>query len=127
GDGGRPRPGRLRPRVCVRTGARAVRPGDLVVPGDPFQARGHGHGDRSGSRARVQGRVAQGPGAAVRARGGDGEAVHRRALEPRGERSAADSRRGWVTWGGGGRPPPPPPQKPPRTTGGGRGGAGGPP
>ena len=40
-----------------------------------------------------QGGVAEGPGPAVRARGRDGEALHRRALEPRRELGAPDPRR----------------------------------
>ena len=77
----------------VRAGARAVRQADRVVPGDPLQAGGHGDRDRGRPRARPQGRVAEGPGSAVRARGGDGEAVHGRALQPGRERRAPDPRR----------------------------------
>ena len=50
GDGGGTRAGRLRPRVRVRAGARAVRQADRVVPGDPLQARRHGDGDRGRAR-----------------------------------------------------------------------------
>ena len=56
-------------------------------------ARGHGDRDRGGSRARPQGRVAEGSGPRVRARGGDGQALHGRALESRRERRAPDPRR----------------------------------
>ena len=92
-DGRRARAGRVRPRLRVRAGARAVRQADRVVPGDPLQARGHGDRDRGRPRARAQGRVAEGPGPAVRARGGDGEALHGRALQPGRERRAPDPRR----------------------------------
>ena len=87
------RPGRLRPRARLRTRAPAVRSADLVVPGDPVQARRHGDGDRSGARARLEGGLAQGSGTRVRARGGDGKALHRRALESRRQRVAPDPRR----------------------------------
>ncbi len=39
----------------------------------------------AGRAARLQGRLAQGPGPPVRARGRDGEALHGRALAPRGQ------------------------------------------
>ncbi len=58
-----------------------------------FQARRHGDGDRGRPRARLQGGVGEGPGPPVRADGGDGEALHGRALAPGGERGAADPRR----------------------------------
>ncbi len=47
----------------------------------------------AGRATRLQGGVAEGPGPPVRARGRDGEALHRRALEPRGELGAPDPRR----------------------------------
>ena len=50
------------------------------LPGGRLQARRHGGRDRGRPPARLQGRVAQGPGPAVRARGRDGEALHGRAL-----------------------------------------------
>ena len=80
GDGRRPRAGRVRPRVRVRAGARAVRQADREVPGRAVPARRHGDGDRGRPRARLQGGVAQGRGPRLRARGGDGEALHRRAV-----------------------------------------------
>ena len=46
----------------LRKGARAVRQADLVLPGDPVQARGHGHRDRGRPGDGLQGGVAQGSG-----------------------------------------------------------------
>jgi butyryl-CoA dehydrogenase len=63
------------------------------VPGGPVPARRHGRRDRGRARADLQGGVAEGPGPPVRQGGGDGEALHGRALAPRGERGAADPRR----------------------------------
>ena len=74
-------------------GARAVRQADRAVPGDAVPARRHGDRDRGRPRAGLQGGVAEGRGPAVRQGGGDGEALHGRALAPRGERGAADPRR----------------------------------
>ena len=62
-DGRRARAGRLRPGVRVRAGATAVRQADLVVPGDPVQARRHGDRDR-GRRGSSSGRP---PGSRIRA------------------------------------------------------------
>ena len=100
GDGRRARPGRVRPRVRVRAGAGAVRQADLVVPGRSVQARRHGDGDRGRTRARLQGRVAQGPGTRLRPRGGHGEALHRGALRARRRRRAPAPRRIRVHGGG---------------------------
>ena len=83
-----------------------------LVPGHPLQARRHGDGDRGRPRARLQGGVAQGSGPPVRARGGDGEALHRRAVEPCGERRAPDPRRLRLHGGGGRLAPVPRPEDP---------------
>ena len=59
-DGRRPRAGSARRGAQVRQGASRVRTGDLEVPGDPVQARGHGHRDRRRATARLQGRTREG-------------------------------------------------------------------
>ena len=69
----------------VRPDARAVRPADRHVPGRRVHGRRHGDRDRGGARARLAGRLAQGPGPRLRARG-----RARRSSSPR--RSARASR-----------------------------------
>jgi short/branched chain acyl-CoA dehydrogenase len=64
------------------------------------------------ARAGLQGGVAQGRGPRLRAPGGDGEALHRRALTPRGEQRAADPRRLRLRGGVGDRPLLPRPEDP---------------
>ena len=59
----------------VRSGARAVRPEDLRVPGDSVYARGHGHRDRGGAAALLQVRLAQGPGRGLREDRSDGQGL----------------------------------------------------
>jgi len=66
-DGCRACAGRLRSRLRIRAGPRAVRQADRVVPGDPLQARRHGNRDRSRTSPRPKGGLAQGSGASVRA------------------------------------------------------------
>ena len=66
----------------------------------------------AGPRAHLQGRVAEGRGPPVRQGGGDGEALHRRALAPRRERRAADPRRLRVHGGIGDRAALPRPEDP---------------
>ena len=51
----------------VREGTRAVRSADRRLPGGAVQARRHGRRDRRRQAAHVQGRLAQGPGPAIRA------------------------------------------------------------
>ena len=79
--------------VRLREGARAVRQADRAVPGGAVRAGRHGRRDRGGPRAHLQSGVAQGRGPAVREGGGDGEALHGRAIAPRRERRPADPRR----------------------------------
>ena len=66
GDGRRARAGRLRPRVRLREGARAVRPADREVPGGPVRARRHGDRDRGRTPARLPRRLAEGSGQGLR-------------------------------------------------------------
>ena len=54
-DGRRPRAGRARRGADLRQGAPGLRPADLEVPGDPGQARRHGHRDRGRAPAHLQG------------------------------------------------------------------------
>ena len=69
-----PDPGRARPGDGVRAAARAVRPADLEVPGDPVQARRHRDRARGGALAHVSRRVPARHRAAVPQGSGDGEA-----------------------------------------------------
>ena len=59
----------------VRAGAAHVRPPDRRAPGDPVQARRHGHQGRGRPAAHAQGRAHEGRRRALRPRGRDGEAV----------------------------------------------------
>ena len=69
-----PHPGRARPGPRLRQGARAVRPADLEVPGDPVQAGRHRHRARGGPLAHLPGRVPPRRRPAVPQGGGDGQA-----------------------------------------------------
>ena len=73
--------------------AQRVRPADREVPGDPVQARRHGDRDRRGAAPRLPRCLAEGSGAAVRARRLAGEALHGRAVAPGRQRGRADPRR----------------------------------
>ena len=66
--GGRDRPGRLRRRGAVRPDAPAVRQADRQLPGRRVHDRRHGDRDRGGAGARLEGRLAQGPGTRLLAR-----------------------------------------------------------
>ena len=92
-DGGGPGAGMLRPRVSVCAGAGAVREADRAVPVGLREAGRHGDRDRSGAPARLQGSVGEGPRPAVRAHGGDGEALLGGAVAPRCQLRPADPRR----------------------------------
>ena len=82
----------LAARRRVREGARAVRPADRVVPGDPAQDRRHAAPPRAGSgrdALRGVGVRRRRPGA--RARGGDGQGLRRRGRGVRHRRRTSRS------------------------------------
>ena len=98
-DGRRARAGRIRPRGRLR--ARSAQ--QFGKPIAEFQAIQFKLADmateiEAGRAARLQGRVAQGPGPAVRARGGDGEALRGRALEPRRRTGRCRSTAATASW-----------------------------
>ena len=70
GPGGRAGPGRAGREHPVRPDPRAVRPADRLVPGSRVHGRRHGDRDRGRPVARLEGRLAQGPGPRLRAGGG---------------------------------------------------------
>ena len=94
GDGRRPRAGRLRPRARPTR-----RSGSSSGSRSPRSRRCSSRSPTWRPRSRPAGTLVykaawlKDQGRDVRAAGRDGEALHRRALEPRGERGAADPRR----------------------------------
>ena len=98
-DGRRARAGRLRPRL-----SRTRRSGEQFGrPISTFQAVQFRLADmateiEAGARARLQGRVAEGSGPAVRARGGDGEALHRASSRTAPSTGRCRSTAATATW-----------------------------
>ena len=90
---GRDRPGRLRRVGAVRADARAVRQADRQLPGRRVHDRRHGDRDRGRPGARLEVRLAQGPGPRLLARRGGGEALRVRGQLTRDERRDPGPRR----------------------------------
>ena len=75
----------------LRAGAPPVRPADRRVPGDPVEAGGQCHADRSGAAADLSRRVSEGRGRAHHAGVVDGEAVRQRDRRARPPTTACRS------------------------------------
>ena len=89
-DGRRPRAGRLRPRASYAQEREQFGKPIASFQAIQFQLADMAVEIEAGRGARLQGGVAEGRGPAVRAGGGDGEALHGRALEPGGQPGAPD-------------------------------------